>query len=214
MGHALVGDIRETLRVLAEEVVQQSRPYPEALAAPECVTDEPHHLHPETLFDVLDAVAPHDAIYVKESTSTTTAFWQRMNLRHPGSYYFPAAGGLGFGLPAAVGVQLAQPQRRVVALIGDGSANYGITALWTAAQYRIPVVFIILKNGTYGALRWFAGVLKAEDSLALTFPAWTSVPLPKAMGSRPYTPIPGTVSKRHYELRWTPMNPPSLRCRP
>lgn len=214
MGHALVGDIRETLRVLAEEVVQQSRPYPEALAAPECVTDEPHHLHPETLFDVLDAVAPHDAIYVKESTSTTTAFWQRMNLRHPGSYYFPAAGGLGFGLPAAVGVQLAQPQRRVVALIGDGSANYGITALWTAAQYRVPVVFIILKNGTYGALRWFAGVLKAEDSLVLTFPAWTSVPLPKAMGSRPYTPIPGTVSKRHYELRWTPMNPPSLRCRP
>jgi benzoylformate decarboxylase len=87
-----------------------------------------------------------------------------MNLRHPGSYYFPAAGGLGFGLPAAVGVQLAQPQRRVVALIGDGSANYGITALWTAAQYRVPVVFIILKNGTYGALRWFAGVLKAEDS--------------------------------------------------
>jgi benzoylformate decarboxylase len=137
-----------------------------------------------------------------------------MNLRHPGSYYFPAAGGLGFGLPAAVGVQLAQPQRRVVALIGDGSANYGITALWTAAQYRVPVVFIILKNGTYGALRWFAGVLKAEDSLASTFPAWTSVPLPKAMGSRPYTPIPGTVSKRHYELRWTPMNPPSLRCRP
>lgn len=182
MGHALVGDIRETLRVLAEEVVQQSRPYPEALTAPECVTDEPHHLHPETLFDVLDAVAPHDAIYVKESTSTTTAFWQRMNLRHPGSYYFPAAGGLGFGLPAAVGVQLAQPQRRVVALIGDGSANYGITALWTAAQYRVPVVFIILKNGTYGALRWFAGVLKAEDSPGLDVPGLDFCAIAKGYG--------------------------------
>ena len=137
---------------------------------------------PETLFDVLDAVAPHDAIYVKESTSTTTAFWQRMNLRHPGSYYFPAAGGLGFGLPAAVGVQLAQPQRRVVALIGDGSANYGITALWTAAQYRVPVVFIILKNGTYGALRWFAGVLKAEDSPGLDVPGLDFCAIAKGYG--------------------------------
>jgi benzoylformate decarboxylase len=139
-------------------------------------------LRPETLFDVLNAVAPPDAIYVKESTSTTTAFWQRMNMRHPGSYYFPAAGGLGFGLPAAVGVQLAQPDRRVVALIGDGSANYGITALWTAAQYHIPVVFIILKNGTYGALRWFAGVLNVEDAPGLDVPGLDFCAIAKGYG--------------------------------
>uniref|UniRef100_UPI001F4AF868 thiamine pyrophosphate-dependent enzyme n=1 Tax=Escherichia coli TaxID=562 RepID=UPI001F4AF868 len=46
--------------------------------------------------------------------------------------------GLGFGLPAAVGAQLAQPRRQVIGIIGDGSANYGITALWSAAQYRVP----------------------------------------------------------------------------
>jgi benzoylformate decarboxylase len=62
------------------------------------------------------------------------------------SYFFPGAGGLGFGLPAALGVQLALPQRRVIAFIGDGSANYSITGLWTAAQHRIPVIFIILKT--------------------------------------------------------------------
>ena len=79
-------------------------------------------------------------------------------------------------------MQLAQPQRRVVALIGDGSANYGITALWTAAQYRVPVVFIILKNGTYGALRWFAGVLKAEDSPGLDVPGLDFCAIAKGYG--------------------------------
>ena len=58
----------------------------------------------------------------------------------------------------------------MVAIIGDGSANYGITALWTAAQYGIPVVFIILKNGTYGALRWFANVLEVSDAPGLDVP--------------------------------------------
>ena len=182
MGDALIGDIAVALQALAEGVRPNSRAYPEPLPVPQAIADEPRHLRPETLFDVLNAVAPEDAIYVKESTSTTSAFWQRMNLRHPGSYYFPAAGGLGFGLPAAVGVQLAQPQRRVVALIGDGSANYGITALWTAAQYRVPVVFIILKNGTYGALRWFAGVLKAEDAPGLDVPGLDFCAIAKGYG--------------------------------
>ncbi|WP_295485264.1 benzoylformate decarboxylase [uncultured Pseudomonas sp.] len=182
MGDALVADIKAVLTLAAEQVMQQSRPYPAPLPAPEPVQDGARELHPHTLFEVVDAVAPDDAIYVKESTSTTSAFWQRMNLRHPGSYYFPAAGGLGFGLPAAVGVQLAQPQRRVIALIGDGSANYGITALWTAAQYRIPVVFVILKNGTYGALRWFAGVLDAEDSPGLDVPGLDFCALAKGYG--------------------------------
>lgn len=170
MGNALVGDIALTLKALTDEVAPSSRPMPEPLQHPEHYTDEPHLLRPETVFDVINECAPKDAIYVKESTSTVSAFWQRIEMKQPGSYFFPAAGGLGFGLPAAVGVQLAQPQRRVIGIIGDGSANYGITALWTAAQYRIPVIFIILKNGTYGALRWFAGVLKVDDAPGLDVP--------------------------------------------
>lgn len=171
MGDALVGDISGMLKALIGVTVQTNRqmpaPRPTPLPAPD-VTEGP--LTPEIVFDELNALAPEDAIYVKESTSTVSAFWQRVQMRHQGSYFFPAAGGLGFGLPAAVGVQMAQPDRQVIAVIGDGSANYAITALWTAAQYQIPVIFIILKNGTYGALRWFSRILDAENSPGLDVP--------------------------------------------
>jgi benzoylformate decarboxylase len=187
MGDALVGDLSLTLQALLDELAPSSRDMPGALPRPAPRQAEGGLLHPATVFDVLDELAPEDAIYVKESTSTVSAFWRRVGMRHPGSYYFPAAGGLGFGLPAAVGVQLAQPQRRVIGIIGDGSANYGITALWTAAQYRIPVVFLILKNGTYGALRWFAGVLDVPDAPGLDVPGLDFCQLGRGYGVRSVT---------------------------
>jgi len=126
--------------------------------APEPATGE-RALHPEQVFAALRDTQPADTAYVVESTSTNSAWWRQMDLRAPGSYFWPAAGGLGFGLPAAVGVAMGSPGRPVVGVIGDGSANYGITALWTAAQYAVPVTFVVLRNGSYGALRWFADVL-------------------------------------------------------
>lgn len=170
MGDALVGDIAETLAALVGAVPQSARAMPQALPRAEPQPDAHGLLHPDTVFEVINDLAPQDAIYVKESTSTVGSFWRHVEMREPGSYFFPAAGGLGFGLPAAVGVQLAATERRVIGIIGDGSANYGITALWTAAQYNIPVVFIILKNGTYGALRWFADVLGVDDAPGLDVP--------------------------------------------
>jgi benzoylformate decarboxylase len=125
---------------------------------------------------------PPDAIYVNESTSTIEAMWERMRWEKPGSYYFGAAGGLGFGMPAAVGVQLAEPDRQVIAVIGDGSANYSLTALWTAAQHHVPVVFVIMRNGVYGALRWFAGVLDAKGVPALDVPDIDFVSIAKGYG--------------------------------
>ena len=138
-------------------------------------------LHPEQLFALIRATAPDDAVYVNESTSTAQAFWSQMDLRHQGSYYFPASGGLGFGLPAAVGAQMAT-DRQVVGLIGDGSANYGITALWTAAQYQIPVVIVILNNGTYGALRGFGALLGTGETPGLDVPGIDFVRLAEGYG--------------------------------
>ncbi len=167
MGDALVCQVQDALARLADTVGPTGRrPLPPLADFPTPLSS-PHGVHPDELFALLRQHAPQDAVWVKESTSTTGSFWKQAALRHQGSFYFPAAGGLGFGLPAAVGAQLAHTERQVIGLIGDGSANFGITALWTAAQYDIPVIIIILKNGTYGALRWFARVLKAGETPGL-----------------------------------------------
>lgn len=182
VGDAIVGDIHATLQALADNVRQSDRPSPMPQARPAPAETSPGPLLPEAVFDVIAATAPSDAIYVNESTSTIDLLWQRLPMQEPGSYYFGAGGGLGFGMPAALGVQLAEPSRRVIALIGDGSANYSITALWTAARYKIPTVFLILKNGTYGALHWFEGVLKVEGVPALDVPGIDFLSLAKGYG--------------------------------
>jgi benzoylformate decarboxylase len=182
VGDAIVGDIHATLQALAENVHQSDRPSPTAQARPVPAEIGPGPLSPEAVLDVIAATAPSDAIYVNESTSTTDFLWRRLPMQEPGSYYFGAAGGLGFAMPAALGVQLAEPSRRVIAVIGDGSANYSITALWTAARYKIPVVFLILKNGTYGALRWFAELLKVDHVPGLDVPGIDFLSLAKGYG--------------------------------
>ncbi|MFE5398291.1 benzoylformate decarboxylase [Streptomyces sp. NPDC056568] len=170
MGEALVADPGAVLDLLLNalggsgERAGPYRPVPEPLTAPGA------GLHPEQVFAALRDGLPADTAYVVESTSTTSAWWRQMDLRGPGSYYFPAAGGLGFGLPGAVGVAMAQPDRPVVGVIGDGSANYGITALWTAAQHGVPLTIVLLRNGTYGALRWFGGLLGVPDAPGLDIP--------------------------------------------
>ena len=76
-----------------------------------------------------------------------------LNLKDEHSFFQAKGGGLGFGLPAVVGVKLALPRRPVVGLIGEGSAMYAIQGLWTAAHYDLPVVFVICNNAQYRILK-------------------------------------------------------------
>jgi hypothetical protein len=76
-----------------------------------------------------------------------------MDFTKPGSY-FCSITCLGWGLPAALGVGLASSRKPVVALVGDGSALFGIQALWTAAKYKIPVIMVVLNNRGYAAVKW------------------------------------------------------------
>jgi benzoylformate decarboxylase len=162
MGEAIVADVALTLEALASAVTLSnqfsSRPLPEPRSHPK-PADSGLPLSAAAVFDILDQVKPSDAIIVNESTGNTGTFWKRVNFDRPRSFYFPAAGSLGFGVAATAGVQLAEPARPVIGVIGDGSANYAITGLWTAARYHLPAIFLILRNEEYGALKWFAGVL-------------------------------------------------------
>lgn len=92
-------------------------------------------------------------IVVDESVTASLVLRANLRLREPGSYFFTRGGGLGFGLPAAIGVKLASPERPVVAVVGDGSAMYTPQALWTMAHHRIPVVAVILNNASYLILK-------------------------------------------------------------
>ncbi|WP_427168345.1 thiamine pyrophosphate-dependent enzyme [Streptomyces sp. C1-1] len=170
MGEALAADPAAVIDLLLKLLDASTEPAGDYRPAPAPATAQGTRLHPEEVFASLRDELPEDTAYVVESTSTNSSWWRQMDLRRPGSYYFPAAGGLGFGLPGAVGVAMAQPDRPVVGVIGDGSANYGITALWTAAQHRVPVTVVLLRNGTYGALRWFSGLLGVPDAPGMDIP--------------------------------------------
>src|SRR5205807_5984315 len=135
VGDAMVGDVGIALRQLVEQLDESDRPAPEPRPAP----GDPPEGEPMSGSEAMAALAdawPADGIAVLESPSSTLALRNRLRVSRPGSYYFGASGGLGFGISAAVGVQLARPGRPVVCVLGEGSAQYGITALWTAVAYK------------------------------------------------------------------------------
>jgi benzoylformate decarboxylase len=96
---------------------------------------------------------PGDAIIVDEGITAANSLVSYFPFRDRNSYFGNVSGGIGWGIAAAVGVQIAEPQRRVVALIGDGSAMYSIQALWTAANQKLPMTFLICNNGGYQILK-------------------------------------------------------------
>jgi benzoylformate decarboxylase len=96
---------------------------------------------------------PNDAIVVEEGLTSATTLLSYFPYRDRKSFFGNVSGGIGWGIAAAVGVQIAEPKRRVVAVIGDGSAMYSITALWSAANQHLPLTFLILNNGGYQILK-------------------------------------------------------------
>jgi benzoylformate decarboxylase len=125
---------------------------------------------------------PDDAIAVVEAPSCTLALRNRLRISQPSSYYFSASGGLGFGIAAAVGVQLAEPSRPVVCVLGEGSAQYGITALWSAATYKAPVTFLVLRNDEYMILKWFAMLEQVQGAPGLDLPGLEVAAVARAYG--------------------------------
>ena len=101
---------------------------------------------------VADSVG-RDGILVDEGLTTSRYMQALMPYRDRYGYHGLASGGIGFGLPAAVGASLANPRRRVTALVGDGSAMYSIQALWTAAHHKLPITFVIANNGGYRIIK-------------------------------------------------------------
>jgi benzoylformate decarboxylase len=106
----------------------------------------------QTLAEIRDPAS----IVVEEAPSSRQAMQSYLPILRSETFYTMCSGGLGYAMPAAVGVALGKPGAKVVGLIGDGSSMYSIQALWSAAQLALPITFIVLKNRRYAALQEFA----------------------------------------------------------
>jgi benzoylformate decarboxylase len=181
MGDVILADPGLALRALLDQVGEANRPEPDPLPEP-TGGDETDPLSSTMVHNTLAQVFPDDGIVVLESPSSTLSLRNQLRISKPGSYYFGAGGGLGFGLAAALGVQLAQPDRPVVCVLGEGSAQYAITGFWTAAAYDLPVTFLVLRNEEYSILKWFADIEEVQGAPGLDLPALEVAQVAQAYG--------------------------------
>jgi benzoylformate decarboxylase len=185
VGDSLLGDAGLACSGLVDLVPAADRPMPPPRpAAPPPPAGTP--LSPEALFATLARHWPADGVLVQETPSNLTALRRYLPVRRPASYFTMASGGLGFGLPAAIGIALAERHtgrgRPVVAAIGDGSFHYSVQALWTAAQHRLPVVFVIPVNQQYAILKAFARLKETPGVPGLDLPGLDILAIARGYG--------------------------------
>ena len=136
------------------------------------------------------AAAP-DAVLVDESVTSTAFVRTLFTLTEPGTFFYAKGGSLGLGLPEAIGVKLAMPDRQVICSVGDGTALYTIQGLWTAARYGLAVTFVVFNNSSYMILKGGLLALKGASAergvfpgMDLTEPEIDFVKLGESMGLR------------------------------
>ena len=136
--------------------------------------DESAPLSTDAVWSTLAEVKPADLAVVMESTSTLAEQLRWLPTTAPASFFGTPSGGIGWGVPAAVGIALGDRvrgvKRAVVATIGDGSFQYSVQAIYTAAQHKLPVVFVVMRNGEYSILKSFAVLEQTPGVPGLNLP--------------------------------------------
>ena len=138
-------------------------------------------------FTALNQVRPDHAVLVEESPSNLPDLHTAWPVTEPDTFYTFASGGLGWDLPAAVGIALAERDsgrnRPVIAVIGDGSFQYSVQSIWTAARLRLPMLIVVVQNSEYAILKSFAKLEQAPGVPGLDIPGLDIVSI--ARGRRP-----------------------------
>jgi benzoylformate decarboxylase len=169
IGSSILGDAVLALEQLVPLLTQRTRTRPLPHGQPHRLASQPQaertapqegRLGARELFDALYEVRPPHAVLVEESPSNLAELHAAWPITEPDTFYTFASGGLGWNTPAAVGIALAErdrgEERPVVAVIGDGSFQYSLQAIWTAARERLPILFVVLRNDEYAILKAFA----------------------------------------------------------
>lgn len=193
VGDSLLGDTLLALQALTPLIEAKSgRPTPTPLdRSPGTVEIASAPLTPTQVYSALSTVKPLEAALVNESTSTMAEQARWLPTVRTNSFFATGSGGIGWGVPGAVGVALgdraAGRKRVVVATIGDGSFQYSIQAIWTAAQHKLPVVFVVMRNGEYSILKSFALLEKTPNVPGLDLPGLDIESLAIGFGLRAVT---------------------------
>jgi benzoylformate decarboxylase len=180
-GTSIIATMKPALSMLLELLPDTKRAMPKGrvkLSVPKPADPIPA----DFLMHTISGVMPADAVLVEEAPSHRLVMNKYLPMRGQDSFYTMASGGLGYGLPAAVGVSLARPEVRTVCLIGDGSAMYSIQALWTAAQRMLPLTVIVINNGGYGAMRSFSQAMQVRNVPGLELPGIDFVQIAQGLG--------------------------------
>jgi benzoylformate decarboxylase len=190
VGDSLLGDPRTAIGLLLGMVTEGSaRTAPEPMARPRLlppVSSRP--LTPPEVYAVLSRLRPPDSVIVNESTSTMAQQIEWLPTLRTGSFFATASGGIGWGVPAAAGVALGDRDRGVsrpvLGLIGDGSFQYSVQALWTAAQHQLPIVYVVMRNDEYSILKSFAVLEDTPGVPGLDLPGLGIADVARGFGCR------------------------------
>jgi len=146
-------------------------------------------IQPLALIHAISEILPKDTVVVDETVSSGGGLRQLVKSEDSQSFFGLRGGGIGWGLPASIGIKIALPDRPVICLSGDGSAMYTIQSLWTAARYKVGVVFVIFNNTSYRILkqrvfaqRGYAAQLDTYVGMELNNPEIDYVGLAKSLG--------------------------------
>lgn len=181
VGTSIIATMKPALSLLLDLLPESKRAAPKGRALPPAPPPA-DPLPVEFLLHSLSQALPEGASLVEEVPSHRPAMQKFMPMPGQDSFYTMSSGGLGYSLPAAVGMALGKPKQRTVCLIGDGSAMYSIQALWTAAQRRLPLTVVVLNNSGYGAMRSFSQVMQVRNVPGLELPGIDFVRLAEGMG--------------------------------
>ena len=169
---AVLGNVAATARALADRVPSRSTSTtypPRQVAAVPPPPAAGEALAPAHVFAALAQRLPAQSTLIEECPSTRRLLLDLVPARRPFGFVTPAMGGLGFALPAAAGIKLGQPDRPVVAVVGDGASLYTVQALWSAQKYHAGVLYVVMSNGGYAVMDRLATAAGSE-------PVWPSFP--------------------------------------
>jgi benzoylformate decarboxylase len=205
----LLGEHKPKANKAQDKVPHRMAPYPCRRA-----TSGDGPLTALQVFEALSEVRPANAILVEETPSNLADLHASWPITEPASFFTMASGGLGWSLPASVGIALGEREtgrnRPVIMIIGDGSFQYSLQSIWTAAQLGLPILFVVLRNGEYCILKSFAKLEDAPGVPGFDIPDIDIVSLAKGYGCDAARLDDLAAIKRAATAAWTKSKPTVL----